>query len=112
VTHKCEEASVGSGTHVANDRSNFTSPETDYTSNVTQVARKQRVDRHRMIHVEQSCSFETIPRQNFRDGDRVRFDPPTREMVISPCAHPESRVVSSVGCRITCATPSDANLRN
>jgi hypothetical protein len=46
VAHKSEEASVGSGTHVANDRSHFTSRESDCASNVTQVARKQGVDRH------------------------------------------------------------------
>jgi deoxycytidylate deaminase len=61
---------------VANDKSSFTSTETDHTSNVTQVARKQCVDCHRMIHAEQSSSFEPILRQNFRDGDKVRFDPP------------------------------------
>jgi hypothetical protein len=74
VAHKSEEASIGSGTHVANDRSSFTSPETDCTSNVTQIARKQRVDHRRMIDVEQSSSFEPIRRQNFCDGDKVRFD--------------------------------------
>jgi hypothetical protein len=61
---------------VANDRCNFTSPESDCTSNVTQVARKQRVDHHRNIHPEQSSSFEPILWQNFCDGDKVRFDPP------------------------------------
>jgi hypothetical protein len=40
VAHKSEELSVGSGTHVANDRSSFTSPESDCTINVTHVARK------------------------------------------------------------------------
>jgi hypothetical protein len=65
---KSEEPSVGSGTHVANDRSSFTSSEFDYTSNVTHVARKQRVDRHRIIHAERSSRFEPIPRQNFCDG--------------------------------------------
>jgi hypothetical protein len=74
VAHKFEEASVGSGTHVTNDRSSFTSPETDCTSNVTQVARKQRVDRCQIIHADQSSSFEPIMRQNFCDGDKVRFD--------------------------------------
>jgi hypothetical protein len=63
-----EEPSVVSGTHVANDRSSFTSSESDYTSNVTHVAGKQRVDRHRIIHAEQSSSFEPILRQNFCDG--------------------------------------------
>jgi hypothetical protein len=37
VAHKSEGGSVRSGTHVANDRSRFTSRESDYTSNVTQV---------------------------------------------------------------------------
>jgi hypothetical protein len=76
VAHESEEGSVGSETHVANDRSSFTSPETDCTSNVTYVARKQHVDRHRIIHVDQSSTFEPILRQNFRDGDKVRFDTP------------------------------------
>jgi hypothetical protein len=49
VAHKSEEASVGSGTDVANDRSHFTSRESDCASNVTQVARKQGVDRHRIF---------------------------------------------------------------
>jgi hypothetical protein len=71
-----EQASVGSGTHVANDRSSFTSPETDCTSNVTQVARKQCVDHCQIIRAEQSSSFEPIPRQNFCDGHKVRFDTP------------------------------------
>jgi hypothetical protein len=111
-THKSEEASVGSGTHVANDRSSFTSPETDNTSNVSQVARKQRVDCRQIIHADQSSSFEPILRQNFHDGDKVRFDPPRVRWSWVLLANPESRVVSSVGCRITCATPSEANLRN
>jgi hypothetical protein len=76
VAHKSEEASIASGTHVTNDGSSFTSTETDCACNVTQVARKQCVDRHRIIHVEQSSSFEPIPRQNFCDGYKVRFDPP------------------------------------
>jgi hypothetical protein len=46
VAHKSKGGSVGSGTYVANDRSRFTSRESDYTSNVTQVARKQCVDHH------------------------------------------------------------------
>jgi hypothetical protein len=46
VAHKSEEASIGSGNHVANDRSHFTSRESDCASNLTQVARKQVVDRH------------------------------------------------------------------
>jgi hypothetical protein len=76
VAHESEEGSVGSGTHVANDRSSSTSPETDCTSNVTEVARKQCVDHRQMIHTEQSRSFEPIPWQNFCDGHKVRFDTP------------------------------------
>jgi hypothetical protein len=68
VAHKSEETAVGSGTHVANDRSSFTSSECDCTSNVTHVARKQCVDHHRIIDVEQSSSIEPIPRQNYCDG--------------------------------------------
>jgi hypothetical protein len=60
VTHKSKGGSVGSGTNVANDRSGFTSRESDYTSNVTQVARKQCVDLHRIIRAEKSSSFEPI----------------------------------------------------
>jgi hypothetical protein len=112
VAHKSEEASVGYGTHVANDRSSFTSPETDSTSNVTHVARRQCVDRHRIIHADQSSTFEPIPRQNFRDGDKVRFDTPGVRFSKLLHANPKSRVVFSVGCRITCATPSETNLRN
>jgi hypothetical protein len=33
------------------------------------------------------------------------------EMVITPSYNSESRVVSSVGCRITCVPPSEVNLR-
>jgi hypothetical protein len=76
VAHKSEEASVGSGTHVVNDRSRFTSRESDCASNVTQVARKQRVDRHRTICAEESCNFEPILSQNSCDGYQVRFEPP------------------------------------
>jgi hypothetical protein len=76
VAHKSEEASVRSGTHVANDRSRFTSRESDCASNVTQVARKQGVDRHRIIRAEKSSSFEPILSQNSCDGYHVRFDPP------------------------------------
>jgi hypothetical protein len=76
VAHKSEEASVGSGTHVANDWSHFTSRESDCASNVTQVARKQGVDCHRIIRAEKSSSFEPILSQNSRDGYQVRFDPP------------------------------------
>jgi hypothetical protein len=76
VTHKSEEGSVGSGTHVTNDRSRFRTRESDCTSNVTQVARKQRVDRHRIIRAEKSSSFEPILSQNSFDGYQVRFDPP------------------------------------
>jgi hypothetical protein len=61
---------------VANDRSCFTSRESDCASNVTQVARKQRVDRRRIIHAEKSSSFEPILNQNSYDGYQVRFDPP------------------------------------
>jgi hypothetical protein len=77
VAHKSEEPSVGFGTHATNDRSSFTSSEFDCTSNVTPVARKQCQDRHRIIHVEQPSSFEPIPRQNFCDGHKVRFDTPS-----------------------------------
>jgi hypothetical protein len=71
-----EEASVGSGTHVANDRSRFTSRESDCASKVTQVARKQCVDQHRIIRAAKSSSFEPILSQNFCDGYQVRFEPP------------------------------------
>jgi hypothetical protein len=76
VAHKSEEASVGSGTHVANDRSRFTSPESDYASNLTQVAGKQCVHHHRIIRAEKSSSFEPILSQNSCDGYQVRLDPP------------------------------------
>jgi hypothetical protein len=76
VAHKSEEASVGSGTHVSNDRSNFTSRESDCASNVTQVARKQHVDHHRIIRAVKSSSFEPILNQNSCDDYQVRFDPP------------------------------------
>jgi hypothetical protein len=76
VAHKSEEASVGSSPHVANDRSRFTSRESDCAANVTRVARKQRVDRHRIIRAEKSSSFEPILSQNTCDGYQVRFDPP------------------------------------
>jgi hypothetical protein len=76
MAHKSEEASVGSGNHVANDRSRFTARESDRASNVTQVARKQGVDPHRIIRAEKSSSFEPIMRQNSCDGYQVRFDPP------------------------------------
>jgi hypothetical protein len=76
VDHKSEEASVGSGTHVANDRSRFTSRQSDCVLNVTQDARKQRVDHHRIIRAEKSSSFEPILSQNSCDGYQVRFDPP------------------------------------
>jgi hypothetical protein len=76
VAHKSEEASVGSGTHVANDRSRFTSRESDCASNVTHVGRKQCVDHHRIIRAEKSSSFEPILSQNSCDGYQVRFDPP------------------------------------
>jgi hypothetical protein len=76
VAHKSEEASVGSGTHVANDRSRFTSQGSDCASNVTQIARKERVDRDRIIRAEKSSSFEPILSQNSSDGYQVRFDPP------------------------------------
>jgi hypothetical protein len=76
VAHEPEEASVGSGTHVANDRSRFTSRESDCASNVTQIARKQRVEHHRIIRAEKSSSFDPILSQNSCDGYQVRFDPP------------------------------------
>jgi hypothetical protein len=111
VAHKSEEGSVGSGTHVTNDRSRFTSRESDCTSNVMQVARKQSVDHHRIIRVEKSTSFEPILSQNSFDGYQVRFHPPCVRWSKLLCANSESRVVSSVGCRITCVTISEANLR-
>jgi hypothetical protein len=46
----------------------------DEPSNMTHIARKQRVDHHQIIHAEQSSSFEPILRQNYCDGDKVRFD--------------------------------------
>jgi hypothetical protein len=112
VAQKSQEPSVGSGTHVATDRSSFTSPESDCTSNVNHVAGNQRVDRHQIIHAEQPSSFELILRQNFCDGDKVRFDPPRVRWSQHLHANPETRAVSSVGCRITCATPGEANLIN
>jgi hypothetical protein len=111
VTHKSEEGSVGSGTHVTNDRSRFTSRESDCTSNVTQGARKQSVDHHRIIRAEKSSRFEPILSQNFFDGYQVRFDPPCVRWSKLLCANSKSRVVSSVGCRITCVTTSEAKLR-
>jgi hypothetical protein len=76
VAHKSEEGFVDSGTHVANDRSHYTSWESDKASNVTQVARKRSVDLHRIIRAEKSSSFEPILSQNSFDGYQVRFDPP------------------------------------
>jgi hypothetical protein len=96
---------------VANDRSRFTSGESDCASNVTQDARKQRVDRHRIIRVEKSSSFEPILSQNSFNDYQVRFDPPCVRWSQLLRANSESRDVSSVGCRITCVTPSEANLR-
>jgi hypothetical protein len=61
---------------VANDKSHFTSVESDCASNMTQVARKQRVDRQRIIRVEKSSSFEPILSQISCDGYQVRLDPP------------------------------------
>jgi hypothetical protein len=46
----------------------LTSRESDCASNVTQVARKQRVDLHRIIRAEKSSSFEPILSQNSCDG--------------------------------------------
>jgi hypothetical protein len=40
MAHKSKEASVESDTYVATDRSSFISPESNCTSNTTQVARK------------------------------------------------------------------------
>jgi hypothetical protein len=60
MAHKSKEACVGFGTHITTDRSSFTSPESDCTSNVSQVARKQHVDHHRVIHMEQSISLNQI----------------------------------------------------
>jgi hypothetical protein len=60
---------------VANDRSRFTSQESDCASNVTQVARKQGVDHHRIIRAEKTSSFEPILSKNSCDGYQVRFDP-------------------------------------
>jgi hypothetical protein len=68
MAHQSEEPSVGFDTHVANDRSSITSSESDCTSNVTHVSRKQHVDRHRIIQAERSSSFEPILRQNICDG--------------------------------------------
>ena len=96
---------------MANDRSRFTSQESDCASIVTRVARKQRVDRHRIIRVEKSSSFEPILSQNSCDGYEVRFDPTCKRWSELLRANSEPRAVSSVGCRITCATPSEANLR-
>jgi hypothetical protein len=62
---------------VANARSRFTSPESDCALNVTQVARKQRVDRHRIIHVEKSSNFQPILSKISCDGYQVRYDPPS-----------------------------------
>jgi hypothetical protein len=74
MTHKSKEASVGSGTHVATNRSSFTSSKSNYTSYTTQVARNKCVDHDRIIHVERAISFEPILRQNFYDGDKVNVD--------------------------------------
>jgi hypothetical protein len=74
MAHKSKAACVGSGAHVATDRSNFTSLEFDCTSNASQMARKQRVDHHRVIDMEESISFEPNPRQNFCDCDKVNVD--------------------------------------
>jgi hypothetical protein len=74
MAHRSKAACVGSGTHVATDRSSFTSPESDWTPNVSQMARKQRVDHHRVIDMEESISFEPNPRQKFCDGDKVNID--------------------------------------
>jgi type IV pilus biogenesis protein CpaD/CtpE len=111
VVYKSEEASIGTGSHVANDRSRFTSRESDCASNVTQVARRQGVDRNRIIHVEKSCSFDPILSQNSYDGYQVRFDPPCVRWLELLRANSESRVVSSVGCRITCVKTSKANFQ-
>jgi hypothetical protein len=67
---------LGPVPNVANDRSRFISRESDCATNVTQVARKQRADRHRIIRVEKSSSFEPILSQNSCDGYEARFDPP------------------------------------
>jgi hypothetical protein len=40
MVHKSKEASDGSVNHVATNMSRFTLPESDWTSNKTQVARK------------------------------------------------------------------------
>jgi hypothetical protein len=61
---------------VANDRSRFTSRESECASNVTQDARKQRVGCHQIICSEKSSSFEPILSENSYDGYQVRFDPP------------------------------------
>jgi hypothetical protein len=74
MAHRSKGASVGSGIHVATDRSSFTSLKTDSTSNAIQVARKKCGGHHQIIHVEQSISFEPILRQNFCDGDKVNID--------------------------------------
>jgi hypothetical protein len=62
MAYKSKEVSICSGTHVATDRSSFTSSESNYTSNATLVVRKKCVGHHQIIHVEQSISFEPILR--------------------------------------------------
>jgi hypothetical protein len=112
MTHRSKEPCVGSGSHVATNRSSFTSPESDRTSNASQVARKQCVNHYEIIHVEQSINFEPNLRQNFGDGDKVNVDVSHMGWLQLLCANLKSRAVSFVGCRITCARPCEANLRN
>ena len=57
MPHKLAEASVGSSNGVAYGQVLPALSEPDCTSNATQGAKKQCVDHHRMIDVEQSLSF-------------------------------------------------------
>jgi hypothetical protein len=52
----------------------FTLPESDCTSSSNQRDRKQHVDQHRIIEVEQSTSSEPIPSKNLCDGEKVDVD--------------------------------------
>jgi hypothetical protein len=76
------------------------------------VVRKKCVGLHQIIHVEQSNIFEPIPRENFCDGNKVDVGLSHMRWSLLLRANLESNDVSSIGCRITCATPCDANLRN
>ena len=61
MPHKLAEASVGSSSGVAHGQVLPALSEPDCTSNATQGAKKQCVDHHRIIDVEQSLSFEPVP---------------------------------------------------